>query len=490
MTFPDTTFTTGTTITSNWLNAVNDVCTNTQSVVNILSLGADPTGTVDSSTAIKNALASASHVIVPSGTFRCDTMIELNTNKTLELQGGATLLRTTASSSTDPVVWIKGSSASLLGAGQTTSNIVTQNDAPNGVVLVGHFNMTASHGNVNYCTIENVGIEGRIAYGQTTGTPDVALLIQNPQFGGFTSYFHNIFGLRLSNANFGLELRGYANANTISNLQGYRLGNTTLGANTNAFIYCHGALDNSISTCFFHQSPNSIGLLVNDYNNTGSGGINHIPISNSFIGLVFEQGGATAYGVKALTGSRNVFIVRDNVVLGNSLYAGALASNFLLGYSNNVQANSFIANSYLKAADYILSDAEIWSYGATRSGDSSQLYVARKTKRNATTNAATVTFTLSCTAQASIYRHGYVKLKAAGGDSASGSAQVAEFLLAASALNTAYPTIGTASPKTSSGDTGSFTLSAANGVLTVATTLDNLVCELEFGFTTTNVNVE
>lgn len=40
MTFPDTTFTQGTTITSNWLNAVNDVCNNNQDFLNVKSFGA------------------------------------------------------------------------------------------------------------------------------------------------------------------------------------------------------------------------------------------------------------------------------------------------------------------------------------------------------------------------------------------------------------------------------------------------------------------
>ena len=36
MTFPDTNFTTGTTITSNWLNAVNDKCLETVSVKDLV----------------------------------------------------------------------------------------------------------------------------------------------------------------------------------------------------------------------------------------------------------------------------------------------------------------------------------------------------------------------------------------------------------------------------------------------------------------------
>lgn len=302
---------------------------------NVLDYGADAAGASDSSSAIQAALAAADHVFVPSGTYRCDAMIELNTNKTLELAGGAILQRYSAhSASTDPVVWVKGSNASLFGAGQSASNIVSQNRAPKGVVRLGHKDMTESHANVTYCTLRDFCIVGAVAYGQTTGSPDACLYMPNPQFSGLTSYFHTICNLRLAQANYGMWMHGWANGNTISNIQGIKLGNTTLGANTNAFIYCQGALDNSFSGAFFHDSPDSIGLLVNTMDNTGGGGSLHVPAYNSWRGIVCEQGGASALGLKTLSGSTSYYEIKDNVSGGNSLHATfASESNFFMSAS-------------------------------------------------------------------------------------------------------------------------------------------------------------
>lgn len=299
---------------------------------NVLDYGADAAGASDSSSAIQAALAAADHVFVPSGIYRCDAMIELNTNKTLELAGGAILQRYSAhSASTDPVVWVKGSNASLFGAGQSASNIVSQNRAPKGVVRLGHKDMTESHADVTYCTLRDFCIVGAVAYGQTTGSPDACLYMPNPQFSGLTSYFHTICNLRLAQANYGMWMHGWANGNTISNIQGIKLGNTTLGANTNAFIYCHGALDNSFSGAFFHDSPDSIGLLVNTMDNTGGGGSLHVPAYNSWRGIVCEQGGASALGLKTLSGSTSYYEIKDNVAGGNSLHATfSQQNNFLL----------------------------------------------------------------------------------------------------------------------------------------------------------------
>ena len=69
MTFPDTTFVQGTTITSTWLNAVNDVCLASEGYVSIMSFGADPTGATDSSAAFIAAGASEEIVLIPPGTY-------------------------------------------------------------------------------------------------------------------------------------------------------------------------------------------------------------------------------------------------------------------------------------------------------------------------------------------------------------------------------------------------------------------------------------
>jgi hypothetical protein len=303
---------------------------------NVLDYGADPTGAADSSAAITAALAAGTHIIVPTGTYRCDSMIELNASKVLELMGGATLKRMSAhSASDDPVVWMKGSDASLFGAGQSNSFIASENRAPKGVVRLGHKDMTESHDNVLYCTLQDMTIAGAIGYGQTTGSPDVCLYMPNPQFNGLASYFHNITGLKVQSANYGIWMHGWANANTISHIQGYVIGNTTMTASFgDAFIYIDGALDNAISDCFFHFSPDTTGLKVTSADNTGGGGFLHVPFANSCKGLVFEQGGSNAFGCKIDSGTSSFYEVKDNCAQGNQVFSTFFDGNILFAINS------------------------------------------------------------------------------------------------------------------------------------------------------------
>lgn len=331
-------------------DGVGAVPTNVQDklrqMYSVVDFGADPTGTDDSSLAIQAALDAHDYVVVPTGTYRCDNMIELNSSKTLHLFGGASLVRMSAhSASTDPVVWMKGTGCSFLGSGQNTSGVQSQNRCPIGVVSLGHRDMTQSHATVTYCTLLNMRISGALAYGQTTGNPDVALYMANPQFDGLASYFHNVSGLFVANANYGIWLCGWANANTITNIQGFTLGNTALGLNKNAFIYCNGALDNAVANVFFHNSPDSIGLLVEDYDNTAiPGGNLHQPYANSFSGYVCEQGGSAALGLKALSGGGSFYEIRHNVAGGNFTYAGFNSSNWFFGLTPSLTLTSLDVN--------------------------------------------------------------------------------------------------------------------------------------------------
>ncbi len=295
---------------------------------NVLDFGAVADGSADCSAAFAAALAASDHVVVPEGSFRCDTMVEITTGKAVQLLSGAEVFRPAAAVSVDPVFWLKNDKAALYGAGQTNSVVRTEKRSANGVVLVGHFSMTASHANVLYCSVRDLEIRGSTTYGQIAGDPDVCLLLQNPQIGGFASYFHDIRVLLLSSANYGLWLRGWANANTVSHIQGYLLGNTTLGTDKNAFIFCQGALDNAFSDVFFHFSPDSIGLLVDEVDNTGNGSPQiFTPYANSFKGMVFEQNGSNAVGLKALAGTGSFYETRSNCNQGDVTYAGFFDAN-------------------------------------------------------------------------------------------------------------------------------------------------------------------
>lgn len=306
--------------------------------------GADPTGVLNSSPAFMAALAANQDVSATGALYRLDSMIELNSNKTLRVRGGTVLKRMTAfSASTDPVVWIKASDATLKGAGKS-SVIRSENRSPRGVVSLGHKDNTESHADVLYCTVDKLTIGGALGYGQTSGAPDVALYMACPLIGYKASFFHDVTSLRLEDANIGLWLQGDANANTIRGIQGVRLGNTTFPTpNRNAFFFNQGSLDNTVSDCFFHQSPDTPALLVDHFDNTGvPGGRLHTQQANSWKGMMFEQGGTVEVGLKALVAYGGChYELMSNCAGGDSLAAGFLDNNWLISYGRTT--NNFLA---------------------------------------------------------------------------------------------------------------------------------------------------
>lgn len=288
------------------------------------------TPVVDCSPMFALALASNNEVhVITKGTYRLDTMITVESGKTLLLSAGVELRRyASASAATTPVFWLRGTAAGLIGAGKAANTIKTENKSPHGVVRIGHQDMTVSHATVTYCQLRGVEILGSMVGGQTSGDPDKAVYIPNAELGGIPSYFHSLFDLRVGAVNFGIHLHGYANGNTMGDIHGIQIGN--LASGNNAFIYNNGALDNIFDGAFFHSSEDSIGLLVDDYDNRAvSGGVLHESYANSYTGIVCEQGGGSAIGLKALSGGASHYEIIDNTAGGNVLYAGFNVSNLL-----------------------------------------------------------------------------------------------------------------------------------------------------------------
>lgn len=379
---------------------------------------------------LTTALSSSPHVFVPAGAvMRCDAMIELDAGQTLQLMGGARLKRFAAhSASTDPVVWVKSSGAALLGAGQAASHIQSENRAPKGVVRLGHKDMTESHANVTYCSLRNFGIQGAVAYGQTTGEPDVCLYMPNPQIGELASYFHEISGLRLTFANKGIHMHGWANGNTISGIHGLNIGNVALGADKNVFIHLDGALDNAISVGFFHQSANSIGVLVTEYNNTAvDGGSLHTPFANTVTGIVCEQGGASALGLKALAGTGSHYEIRSNVSLGNDLFEGFYDNNTLITIGGQ-NFGSLNVLGTLTASKSLLGGATSDTSSTQRIAGSQRIgQTVQRTYSGAGTLTVTVTFELTLTGAAN--RNACAEILFAGCDSGASFNQIAKYLV-------------------------------------------------------------
>lgn len=457
--------------------------------------GAVADGSTDDQPAITASLAFARHVIVPPGTYHCARMIRLETLRVLELMGGAELVRQKTSPSTDPVIWLRGSGAALRGAGLANSVIKSWNRAPNGVVLVGHWSMNESHGNVTYCTIQNLTISGEKIWGQKSGTLDVALLIQNPQFGGFASYSHAISTVRVQQANYGLWLRGYANANTITDLHGIHIGNEAAGQRTNCFIFVQGALDNTISNAFFHASPNSIGLHVAKLDNVTYGGVLHTPYANTFRGLVFEQGGGRARGLVAESASGASFYeIRHNVAGGNDVPPGFFLGNTLIGLGGTQRFGTLIVDADLDVAGTVTAGAlastgELAVGGALRTGQGEALHLARRVKVDTTPNAATTTFRLSCNTVGGLWRYGFLDLRCSGGDAGGGIKKAGKFYYILEASGTPYPTTLTLVDSAGNATPEEFGIRIDRGIVTVATAHDSLIADATFGFANTDTDI-
>lgn len=300
------------------------------SYVNVVDYGATGDGLTNDYIAINSALADADHLFFPSGTYICDTMLEVGAGKVLQLAAGA-IIKRSSSGPTDPVIWLKGGDAGIFGAG-TASEILSDAKCPNGVVRIGMADMTSDHGSVNNCTVKDVWIAGSTQYGQTSGAPDAALNICNPQLSTNVSYFHTIENVSLANANYGLWLQGWANANKISNIFMQRIGNTSLSS---AMLFVNGGLDNVISNIFFHGSSNTTAIKLKDLDNTGvSGGNNHVCNANAIMSWVAEQGGASAKSIEAddadTSGVNNVIIGVPNTALIGTVGSTFRAGNTLL----------------------------------------------------------------------------------------------------------------------------------------------------------------
>ena len=319
-------------------------------LISVKDFGAVGDGTTDDSDAFQDALdISNAHVFVPSGTYRLDTMLEMGQRKTLELAGGAILQR--GGTSTDPVIWMKGNYSTIMGAGQSTSVIENTNDSPKGVILVGQWSMSVSPNDVLYNTIRNVDVSGSTAYGQTSGDPDSCILIQAPQLEAPYSpadkavYFTNISGVRVQKSNYGIWLRGWANGNTISDIQGYKLGDDNLGEG--ALFYDNGSLDNSIANAFLHNSPDSVGIKLAKLDNTSaSGGREFTTEYSSYVNITTEQTGTSAKGILSTDGETQkcFFSVRSNCNAGNDLDSGFKTRNTLI---SNQSVNEIAAEAVL-----------------------------------------------------------------------------------------------------------------------------------------------
>jgi hypothetical protein len=283
------------------------------------------TSTYDCSAAIAAAHAACDHVIVTEGRYIIGAMVELGLGgvgqRGFECQAGVEFARTDTAITT-PLFWLKADDVFLIGANLSSCRISTAARCPDGIVLIGHRDMATSHANLNNCRLSGFRISGPINYGQTTGNPDVAVKLCNPQLSGLASYFHRVENIRAQAVNYGFHLQGFANGNFLNNLEGWYIGNGTLSSHR-AFMFFDGAQQNQLFGCFFHFSPGSTCWKFRDYDNTGvPGGFNHVCLLNTLDGQC-EQDPTPSGGIGidapdvGCTGSVNSLILRDNCPSNN-----------------------------------------------------------------------------------------------------------------------------------------------------------------------------
>jgi len=356
-------------------------------------------GNGDCTTAFANAVAGVGYALVEAGDWRLDSTVNLN-NQSIILKPGAVITRYSANSSaTTPMFWFQGSNGSIMGAG-ASSQILTQNKAPSGIVLNGCASMTSNSPlgqDMLLNTVSNVLLGGALAYGQTSGAPDACYMQISPQLDGHVAYFAILSNVYTQSANFGFWLQGWANANLMSNLFGKWIGNVTRAAPTaqgaDALLFSQGAVDNNLTSLFHHYSPATVTLRIEDYDNTGtSGGSDHVTSYSSFRGVVCEQGndplgcnpnypsgGGVACTALALalvangtcTAFANYIEIVDNVSGGYSLSAAFLTTQTNLLVTSSGGPFYFKATVGVLTARQAIATAAAPAYGTTVAIDAS-----------------------------------------------------------------------------------------------------------------------
>jgi hypothetical protein len=424
--------------------------------VSIEDFGASPTATgAENTAAIQAALNAHKSVYVPQNTYEVDGTIVIGGSSDQLIIDG-TLTRSGAS--TDPVIRINASNASVIGNGSGV--ISTPNASPNGIILFGPVDpSTQSHNNILWSRVQDLLIAGNL------GATSKGIVFHTEEgFGGSqANYFNWVNNCQIRNVNEGIYLMRAANGHVIHGCQFYRIGENCIHLDgTQGTNFSVGDVVVSNITVHFSGSLQNIIKLQNANRNTFSN-IGGEPGSGRVFNFDATSGANLITGYNQ-TPSSNI----DNAGTNIKLFNGTVSTLNMAASATFTETFSAKPDGTNTAVE-IDSNGLITGYLADRKrpiGSNDKSY-ATGVKFNTTINNASVSFTLSCDAQASIYRHGYLWLKCGGGDSAAASDSSAWFLLSArSNLTDAYPSINT-TPKDSGGDTGSFTVSYSAGVLTI-----------------------
>lgn len=262
-------------------------------------------------------------------------MVTLGDSKVIEL-GACSVSKPSAATDNTPIFWLKGSNNAIRGQGQSVSVISSNIHSPEGVVRIGHSTDTLADLNCVYNQISDLHISG----GGNDGM-SVALMMRNAETDGRASYFHTINNLRISNAHMGICIKGYSNANLISNIQLYKTGGDQEGGGI-CFLGIDSKvpMENSIHAVFHHKSSNANTLLI-DCNT----------FYNKMTNILSEQGGTEARCIYITENGAdchgNTFVVTANVTKGNNLPSDFRKRNIIMMF-NDIMANRISVNEIIQ----------------------------------------------------------------------------------------------------------------------------------------------
>lgn len=250
---------------------------------NVFRYGAAADDATDLYQPLTNSIAANANTIIEAGDYAIGDMVVITTGKSVELMQGVQIERKTSlSADTTPVIWLKESGATLIGANRNDSFITTQNAAPQGVVRLGLEDETETGRIVRNCRLEHLRINGSTGDGQTSGDPDVC--VYSPCASGEINYYHTIGDLFLSDSNHGIWLHGESNGHNISRIFGESMGNASLDG---VLLYFQGGSDCSVSQAFMSgNGASGAGAIMLKFSNLGASRSTH----NHIVGLVGEMG--------------------------------------------------------------------------------------------------------------------------------------------------------------------------------------------------------
>lgn len=268
-----------------------------------------------------------------------DGTLVVTKNKMIKIQGSSVIIRLSSMSSDEnPVIWLEDEATALIGE-TGRSGVRSQSPTPEGVVLIGAETLSEFSKNMFQCRINSISVQGHVSGGATSGTPTHCIKINAPQYSNETAcYFHRLTNIKVDNANYGISLNGFANANYLAQIFGQNLGSELdIGG---ALIWFNGAQETNIHGLFLHTSPNTAAIKSSTMTQPVAPFGVRVPGFNHCYGIIAEQGtGGRTLVIEDET-SNNMFFVGKNSPL-----ASTYPPNFFDAASNNTVFENGFNNS-------------------------------------------------------------------------------------------------------------------------------------------------